>query len=46
MDPAATAMANIALTGVTQGLGAGVDELQKTIGTATKAPEIPKGGEI
>ena len=38
MDPAATAMANIALTSVNEGLGAGVDETQKALTTATKAP--------
>jgi len=42
MDPAATAMANIALTGVTQGLGAGVDELQKATQTAVGNPETRK----
>jgi len=42
MDPAATAMANIALTGVTQGLGAGVDELQNSVQTAVGNPETRK----
>ena len=42
MDPAATAMANIALTSVNEGLGAGVDETQKALTTATKAPEMKK----
>ena len=42
MDPAATAMANIALTGVTQGLGAGVDELQAATQTAVGNPETRK----
>ena len=42
MDPAATAMANIALTSVNEGLDAGVDETQKALTTATKAPEMKK----
>ena len=42
MDPAATAMANIALTAVSTGLGAGVDELQTATQTAVGNPETRK----
>ncbi len=42
MDPAATAMANIALTTVSTGFGAGVDELQKATQTAVGNPETRK----
>ena len=42
MDPAATAMANIALTGVTQGIGAGVDELQKATQAAVGSDDTRK----
>ena len=42
MDPAATAMANIALTGVTQGIGAGVDELQNSVQAAVGSEDTRK----
>ena len=42
MDPAATAMANIAMTTLQEGFGAGVDETQKALTTAVKAPEMKK----
>ena len=42
MDPAATAMANIAMTTLQEGFGAGVDELQNSVQAAVKAPEMKK----
>ena len=42
MDPAQTAMANIALTGINEGLGAGVDELSKSTQAAVGSEDTRK----
>ena len=42
MDPAQTAMANIALTGIQEGLGAGVDELSKSTQAAVGSEDTRK----